>query len=556
MRDSHTNLDSGSERDDTTDYAITWEVEQARAQDGYPDPDPFAIALQSLQPNPDVRDLDLPIDTYGVAERVEHYLPHTLRWVADREAWALRTHPVGNPPAFTDQQAPPSQDGDSPDLPPLTWRLIDEKQAMSAIIPTLRQIERAEAPYLRQQGRDDDAKELTRLTNAARNHPSTTKGVLSYMAGLPVHRVEHLDNTTIKVDQLATNDGYVIDLRQTGARRADPRTVHLGGAGATLGGLVYSHGCPVWLQFLMHTQPDPAMRDYLQRVAGYSFTAETRERAVFFHSGPSGTGKSTFLETLLAAAGSYGRTPGRNVFTKKAAGAASTHNSALISLAGGRFIALDETNDGGQLDEALMKGFSSGSQQTERMPYGRGEVSFRPVGKIHIGTNSLPNIKTLAGMDTRVHSIHWSTPLQSASPRLGDGGDLKLYLAENELDGIMAWVVEGARRYYREGLRAPQQVIRDTQEYLQDQDELGRFFEDCIARATPDAFLTNADLYPAYRLWCEVNGLRPLSSIALSRKLVADMNCERGTKQIQGKVHRGWQGIALSAATVEARVSY
>ena len=56
--------------------------------------------------------------------------------------------------------------------------------------------------------------------------------------------------------------------------------------------------CPVWESCLEAWQPDPDVRAFLQRVAGYSLIGDNREHALIFLLGEGGNGKSAFMDTL------------------------------------------------------------------------------------------------------------------------------------------------------------------------------------------------------------------------------------------------------------------
>jgi putative DNA primase/helicase len=84
--------------------------------------------------------------------------------------------------------------------------------------------------------------------------------------------------------------GATIDLRTGKARqpdRADGITKLTGTAPAD------TADCPRWLAFLDEaTGGDPDLIRYLQQIAGYAATGDTREHAMFFFYGPGGNGKA------------------------------------------------------------------------------------------------------------------------------------------------------------------------------------------------------------------------------------------------------------------------
>ncbi|NBR77088.1 MAG: hypothetical protein EBT73_07185, partial [Actinobacteria bacterium] len=56
-----------------------------------------------------------------------------------------------------------------------------------------------------------------------------------------------------------------------------------------------------WQRFLDRVQPDPAVRDFLQLVIGAALSGTGSERRIVVMHGPGGTGKGTFMATVMAA---------------------------------------------------------------------------------------------------------------------------------------------------------------------------------------------------------------------------------------------------------------
>jgi len=58
---------------------------------------------------------------------------------------------------------------------------------------------------------------------------------------------------------------------------------------------------------------------------------------------------------------------------------------------------------------------------------------------------------------------------------------------ESELPGILAWMLEGCADWLEQGLAPPDFVTQATAEYLQDEDAVAAWIEDCAPPATTKA---------------------------------------------------------------------
>jgi len=65
--------------------------------------------------------------------------------------------------------------------------------------------------------------------------------------------------------------------------------------------------CPRWDAFLARVQPDPEVRAFLDRLAGYALTGVIREHVLPIHYGSGRNGKGTWTDTLLAVLGDYAK---------------------------------------------------------------------------------------------------------------------------------------------------------------------------------------------------------------------------------------------------------
>ena len=108
-----------------------------------------------------------------------------------------------------------------------------------------------------------------------------------------------------------------------------------------------------------------------------------------------------------------------------------------------------------------------------------------------------------------------------------------------ELDGVLAWAVQGCIDWQRSGLATPKAVQDATQAYRADSDLIGQWLGDC----TKETQLGNTPakaLFESYQKWCKANGLRDMSATALGRKLT-----ERGIDKVRMNSGNVYLGLEL-----------
>jgi phage/plasmid-associated DNA primase len=94
---------------------------------------------------------------------------------------------------------------------------------------------------------------------------------------------------------------------------------------------------------------------------------------------------------------------------------------------------------------------------------------------------------------------------------------------------VLAWLVEGARRWHRDGLREVEAVRSATEDYRHSEDTFGAWVEDCTVAV--DGVRTKVgDLWESWRRWCEGSNERPGRKQDFSRAL-ADHGMEVETRQ-------------------------
>jgi putative DNA primase/helicase len=191
---------------------------------------------------------------------------------------------------------------------------------------------------------------------------------------------------------------------------------------------------------------------------------------------------------------------------------------------------------GAALARQIIKRVTGGDTVSARFMY-REWFEFVPVFKVWLVTNHLPSVPyadAATWRRIRVLPFRRTFSKREQDPRLRE----KL---REELPGILAWAVSGAREWYRQGLGSPPVAIVDALDgYRLQQDTTGRFLEEETSR-TSDARAYKSDLYKAYRDWCESEGLAANSSRAFHDALRARGCVERK----DGSGNRYFVGLKL-----------
>lgn len=254
----------------------------------------------------------------------------------------------------------------------------------------------------------------------------------------------------------------------------------------------------IWLDQV--TGGDKELQRWLQRWAGYCLTGETREEKFIMLYGPAGTGKSTFLELVKAAAGDYGITLQAENITAQKFGKTNEeyYNAQLV---GKRVIVISELLEGERMKEDSIKRLTGADSMVGRHPGGK-PIQFTSHAKLMIGTNNRPRVVDNA-MWRRVKLVPFTHVPQVLDP------SLKPYLLDPDggLPAFLAWAVEGAVAWYMNGLGACAVVDEATDEYKQAEDEIGIFLTEEL-RAGEGLSVAMSDVHAVYKVWAEDRGLQ------------------------------------------------
>lgn len=304
--------------------------------------------------------------------------------------------------------------------------------------------------------------------------------------------------------------------------------------------------CPRFESFLRGIMAGNVLLvNFLARLFGYCIAGDVREQVLPILWGGGSNGKSTLLNCIIELMGDYaGRAAPDLLLVRRG----SAHPTELADLQGRRMIVCNETEDGRQLAESLVKDLTGGDRiKARRMREDFWE--FAPSHKVIMPTNHRPDVR---GSD---HAIwrrilivpftvrYWDQEKgETGAPELKMDKALPAKL-EAESAGILRWLVRGCLEWQRNGLNVPPEVRAATDEYRKEADQLGSFIDNCCV-VDFHARAGATDLFKAYQ---EFTGDK-----AMTQKCFGSMLTERGyhSDRITAGPQKGrncWFGIGLVA---------
>jgi putative DNA primase/helicase len=300
-------------------------------------------------------------------------------------------------------------------------------------------------------------------------------------------------------------------------------------------------GCPRWLKFLRQIL-NPNLLDYLQRAIGYSLTAVTVEKAVFALYGVGNNGKTTLLTAIRELIREYSAVIQAETLMARAH---DTNNALadLCDLRGARFAHTSECERGQKLSQARLKTITQGMGHIKATRKFENPIIFPETHKLWLDTNVKPEIRDVDDLATinRLHPIPFlvAIPKDEIDPGLQD----KL---RAEFEGILAWGVEGARRWHSKRLGRPSEVEAAAEAWRAENDTVGRFIDErCVIGSVFTA--KGRMIYDDYQVWIKRSGEKTgVSNHEFSARLIAKGFHKKHTER--GEVY---EGIGLRTESTE-----
>jgi P4 family phage/plasmid primase-like protien len=273
----------------------------------------------------------------------------------------------------------------------------------------------------------------------------------------------------------------------------------------------------------------------LQEVAGAAIAGAVGLRGIPWFYGPSGTGKTTFIQLLSTVLGEAALYLGPEMANGK-----KEEERTGAAIRGRRLLIFQEMN-GVHVDTSLLKKLSGGDSVTARYLYSDRVFHVKPTWMLIAASNSEPsaNAADVTFWQTRMKVV----PLDE---RLDRGNDDRVKLTSSSgtkpaaleevradpasplVRGFTRWAMEGAKRLVAEGrgdIAWTSEVVEKTETMRRELDPITEFLSHLKQERGAELAggMTGGMIAASYGDWCEKNRVkRPLSTAKMNRLLLAN----------------------------------
>jgi putative DNA primase/helicase len=293
-----------------------------------------------------------------------------------------------------------------------------------------------------------------------------------------------------------------------------------------------------WEQALKFWLPDQDVRAFVQKFVGSALTGLVLDDYLLVFEGVGGTGKSTFINGVLAVLGDYGKSANPSVIMRRRADQPSND---LMRLQGARLVVMLETDDGKSFDAETLKRVVSGDNEVARYLY-QEHVEFAWTAKWLLGTNHAPEVPADdTGAWRRLMRVVFAHPVPDSIKDRMLRIDVK---SDHDMQtAMLAWIVSGWALWRNEGLEPPASVRAATEQYRDDNRSV---FDDWLETMVLERGIgptATSQLYGSFKRFCEAQSDEcEISSRSFGQRLrkVPGLSADKLDRNT-----RGWKGIRL-----------
>lgn len=233
--------------------------------------------------------------------------------------------------------------------------------------------------------------------------------------------------------------------------------------------------------FIKKILPNRNVRRYVLKLFASMLSGHTSDERFNIFSGCGSNGKSKLIELFLLAIGDYGMTLPITLLTQKRANS-SQASPELAATKGKRFCILQEPENNDKINVGMMKEYTGGDKIMARALF-KEPIEFKPQFKLILTCNKLPDIPSNdKGTWRRIKLVEFlSLFIDDPDPNKPNEFKKDKNLVQNfERWGayFLSLLIHYYKKYKKEGLIEPEEIIAPTKKYCKRSDPFADFCDE------------------------------------------------------------------------------
>ena len=274
-----------------------------------------------------------------------------------------------------------------------------------------------------------------------------------------------------------------------------------------------NHAQSMWDNYLETFIPDEELRKVVQVLLGYCLVGGNKYQIFLAFKGDPQTGKSTMINSIVAAMGDYAMTVTQSMLSGK-----GHFNEILVQALNKRYAVCSEFDSNDTLSASLIKRITGGTDEiTVPIKYSNAVKTGVPQFELILASNGVPQV---SGSDKALQNRLRTIPFDHViDPRhkdenLSDAVKVTCKVA------VLNWLVEGYCEYRRLGFLPTHPLIEQAnREYMSEMDEVSTFAYDMLKEHSnrerpgvrwqdePSWCIQSGKMYEEFEAWWIANRL-------------------------------------------------
>lgn len=263
--------------------------------------------------------------------------------------------------------------------------------------------------------------------------------------------------------------------------------------------------------FVNKVLPEPEIREYVLTLFASFLEGIAPNEKFYIFTGSGANGKSKLLELLQYVIGEYAVIFPSEMITEKR-GKSSAASPELVRSKGCRLGLFQEPGPGEVIQVGLLKWLTGGDKIAARDLY-KPMIEFKPRFKLVLTCNNLPTIpSTDQGTWRRMEVIQAKAKFVKPEEfeKAKQTNDGFVFLRDNTIaqklpkwkEPFMCLLLKYYKKYQKEGLVVPDEVIKYTKEYEESCNVYLEYIDhNLIITNNPEEYNKLKDIYPDFKVW-------------------------------------------------------